>query len=164
MSAQWFALTWINPHPAKLISRSVLGSPPAKRACLSVLRPPPHWQVFMPTLTPPWHIEAAEWAVTSAEPVGKKIPVQPVTDTSQKTTEPSRPKGWAKGCTVSRDRWCNSCTLFPWLQRRLRRGGGPTLLRRSPRALGRSRPGESSGRLRRARHTILAGRWQASRP
>src|SRR5680860_581542 len=52
MSAQWFALTWINPHPAKLISHSVLGSPPAKRACLSVLRPPPHWQVFMPPLTP----------------------------------------------------------------------------------------------------------------
>ena len=79
-------------------------------------------------------------------------------------TKSSRPKGRAAGCTVSRDRWCNSCTLFPWFQRRLRRGGGPKLLRRWPRALGRSRPSGSSGRLRRARHTILAGRWLALRP
>ena len=83
---------------------------------------------------------------------------------SRETTKPSRPKGRAAGCTVSRDRWCNSCTLFPWFQRRLRRGRGPKLLRRWPRALGRSRPSGSSGRLRRARHTILAGRWLALRP
>jgi hypothetical protein len=80
MSAQWFALTWINPHPAKLISRSVLGSPPAKKGMSVSFATAATLAGFyaavdthLGTSMPP-----SGWYITRAS--RKEIPVQPVTE------------------------------------------------------------------------------------